>query len=112
MQSDHGAAQRWLAVLNNRIPLAGSWLRRQSAEALAQLSLAGDPSATRILAQALDNHPDPLIRQFLLQHFSNSIPISALDAAWEVWIETRREGLTEVLTWWVGRHQNRRRCAR
>lgn len=98
MQSDHGAAQRWLAVLNNRIPLAGSWLRRQSAEALAQLSLAGDPSATRILAQALDNHPDPLIRQFLLQHFSNSIPSSALDAAWEVWIETRREGLTEVLT--------------
>jgi WD40 repeat protein/HEAT repeat protein len=98
VQSDHGAAQRWLAVLNNRIPLAGSWLRRQSAEALAQLSLDGDRAATRILAQALDNHPDALIRQFLHEHFSTPIPSSALDAAWEVWVETRREGIAEVLT--------------
>ena len=90
-------AQRWRSVLNNRIPLAGGWLRVQSTLALIKLSLAGDVMATRILAQALDNHDDANIRQMARRHLSGELPVLALDAVWQVWAEGRRPALTALL---------------
>lgn len=96
--ADDGTAQRWQAVLNNRLPLAGGWLRKQSAELLARLSLQGDRASTRILANALDNHDDPAIRQLIRKHFeSGKLPGSAVDAVWMLWAETRRPALVEML---------------
>lgn len=90
-------AQHWRSVLNNRIPLAGGWLRVQSTLALIKLSLAGDIMATRILAQALDNHDDANIRQMARRHLSGELPVLALDAVWQVWAEGRRPALTALL---------------
>src|SRR5690606_16827289 len=91
------SAQRWQAVLNNRIPLAGGWLRVQSTLALIKLSLAGDFMATRILAHALDNHEDPNIRHMARHHLTSDLPAAALNAVWQVWAESRRPGIAAVL---------------
>jgi hypothetical protein len=91
------AAQRWQTVLENRIPLAGGWLRVQSTLALIRLSLSGDVVATRILAQALDNHTDANIRQMARRHLSSGLPAGGLNAVWQVWAETRRPGVAALL---------------
>jgi len=95
--SSKDTAQRWQSVLNNRIPLAGGWLRVQSTIALIKMSLDGDMMATRILAQALDNHDDANIRQMVRRHLSSNLPINALNAVWQVWAEGRRPALTALL---------------
>ncbi|MCI0464091.1 MAG: hypothetical protein L0Z62_44730 [Gemmataceae bacterium] len=85
--------QRCRQRLYSRLPLVGGWLRRQAVGALA-----GESSieAVRLLAEAVERGDDPRVRELAAQALRRLTNPRHVEAACDVWLQTRGPELGRV----------------
>ncbi len=86
--------QRCRQRLCSRLPLVGGWLRRQAVQALAA---ASSVEAVRLLAEAVERSDDPRVRTLAAQALRRLTNPRHVEAACEVWLETRGPQLGALL---------------
>lgn len=86
---------RWL--LNQNMPIIGSWMHRRVLLSLTESALRGNPHAVDSLAHALVEHDDPEVKKLAAQTLSRINFATGIDAAWRVWVETRDIELEKIL---------------
>lgn len=83
--------------LYSRMPLVGQRQRIQASETLVAAAIGGDPHAARILAEALSSHFDKKIQEMAFAALRALDHPAAIDAACEVWRETRSPELAALI---------------
>jgi hypothetical protein len=80
--------------LYSSFPLLGGWLQTRAAR-----SLAGEasPSAIEVLAEALETHPNPGVRQIAREAVASLKKGRSVDIVCEVWMHTRSAWLGEMI---------------
>jgi WD40 repeat protein len=89
---------RRLQTLKSRLygsfPLVGGWLQTLAARSLARQA---SPAAYQVLAEALNAHPNPSVRQIAKRAIAVLQQGRAIDAVCEVWTRTRNAWLGELI---------------
>jgi WD40 repeat protein len=80
--------------LHSSFPLVGGWLQTLAARSLARQA---SPAAYQVLAEALDAHPNPGVRQIARRAIASLQQARAVDAVCEVWTRTRNVWLGELI---------------
>jgi hypothetical protein len=87
-----------LQTLKSRLygsyPLVGGWLQTLAARSLSRQA---SPAAYQVLAEALDVHPNPSVRQIAKRAIAGLQQGRAVDAVCEVWTRTRNAWLGELI---------------
>ncbi len=94
-EQDLDNLQRWM--LDQHVPVIGSWMQRRVLSALTESALQGNPHAVQSLAAALAKHAEPDVQDAVTQTLRRVNFTSGIDAAWGVWVETRNPVLEQIL---------------
>jgi hypothetical protein len=86
--------QKLKSRLYGSFPLLGSWLQTWAARSLAKQAT---PPAFQLLAEALDAHPNPGVRQIAQLAIAGLPSGRAVDAVCEVWVKTRSAWLGQLI---------------
>jgi WD40 repeat protein len=89
---------RQLKKLKSRLyasfPVLGGWLQSRAARSLARET---SPAAIQILAEALEAHPNPGVRQIARRAIASLKKGRCVDTVCEVWMHTRSAWLGELI---------------
>lgn len=89
---------RQLKKLKSRLyasfPVLGGWLQTRAARALAR---EASPAAIQVLAEALEAHPNPGVRQIARQAIAGLKKGRSVDTVCEIWMHTRSAWLGDLI---------------
>jgi WD40 repeat protein/HEAT repeat protein len=91
------ATTRWRNLLFNGIPFTGNILRQLAVDNLTDRARNGDVRAAQALAECVTSDlPDP-VREKALSALKTLDWQPAIDAAWQIWLDTRNPALEKLL---------------
>lgn len=87
---------RWRWMLEQRVPIIGSWMHRKITSALTESALAGNWLAAQSLAIVFIAHHEIDVRRQAGETLRKIKYATGIDAVWGVWAETRHPGLEKI----------------
>ncbi len=94
--NDNERIQRWRWMLEQDVPIIGSWMHRRITSALTELAAAGNWLAAQSLARVYIFHQDADVRRQAEKTLRQVNYATGIDAVWGVWAETRHPGLEQI----------------
>lgn len=83
--------------LYSTTPMVGGWKRAMAAKGLAEFAIAGSELATKTLAEAVDKHPDPFVRELACASLRQLRSESCVDVFCEFWQRNPSAVLDDIL---------------